>query len=195
MTQTKAKSRKSPRRSEDSRAAILEATREELAENGWRKFSVDKVSRRAKASKQTIYRWWPAIGNMCVEAAISLIPAHRNTGRDPAERIADLLAPLEHAIRTGSGHAVLRGAIIASCDDKDAGETWRAWLKDNIRAPLRMLLAEIASKKVIRRDYDLEDALDTLTGPIWNRVLILRAPLPDGFGNKQAKLLLRQLAP
>ncbi len=194
MTNLKPKRRQSPRRSEDARAAILEATREELAENGWRKFSVDKVSRRAKASKQTIYRWWPAIGNMCVESALTLIPAHTFTGRDPAERIADLLAPIEQATRTGSGHAVLRGAIIASCDDKDAGETWRAWLKDNIRAPLRMILAEIAAKRVIRRDFDLDDAMDTLTGPIWARVLIMRAPLPDAFSLRQAEHLLKQLA-
>lgn len=193
MTNTKSKIRKSPRSSEDSRAAILEATREELAENGWRKFSVDKVSRKAKASKQTIYRWWPAIGNMCVEAALDLIPAVEHKGRDPAERIADLLAPLEKAIRNGSGHAVLRGAILASCDDKDAGETWRNWQKENFRGPLRLLLAEIASKKVIRRDYDLEEALDLLLGSVWNRILIQRSPLPEGFGSKQGALLIQQL--
>lgn len=193
MTNTKAKIRNSPRSSEDSRAAILEATREELAENGWRKFSVDKVSRKAKASKQTIYRWWPAIGNMCVEAALDLIPPVQNKGRDPAERIADLLAPFEKAIRNGSGHAVLRGAIMASCDDRDAGESWRNWQKENLRSPLRMLLAEIASKKVIRRDYDLEEALDLLLGPIWNRILIQRSPLPEGFGRIQGELLVRHL--
>jgi len=195
MTETTTKRRKSPRRSEESRAAILAAAREELTETGWRKFSVDKVSRRAKASKQTIYRWWPAIGNMCVEAALTLIPPRAQMGRDPAERIADLLSPIEQAIRAGSGHAVLRGAIMASCDDKDAGDTWRLWLKENIRAPLRMILAEIATKKVIRRDFDLDDAMDILTGPFWNRVLIMRAPLPDDFSLKQAHLLLKQLAP
>ena len=68
------KRRQGPRRSEASRAAILEATREELARSGWRKFSVDSVAKRARASKQTIYRWWPATGTMCVEAAIALLP-------------------------------------------------------------------------------------------------------------------------
>lgn len=195
MTETAKKRRSSPRRSEESRAAILAATREELAENGWRKFSVDKVSRKAKASKQTIYRWWPAIGNMCVEAATDLIQPASTTGRDPAERIADILTPIELAIRTGSGHAVLRGALMASCDDAASGETWRNWLKDNVRAPLRLILAEIASKRVIRRDFDLEDAMDTLLGPIWNRVLVMRSPLPDHFSRKQAQILLMQLKP
>ena len=195
MTEKKLKRKKSQRSSEESRAAILKATREEMAENGWRKFSVDKVSRRAKASKQTIYRWWPAIGNMCMEAAIELIPDRSKLGRDPTERIAALIQPLEDATRLGSGHAVLRAAMIAASDDKDAGETWRTWMKDNIRAPLRLVLAEIAAKNVVRRDFDLDEAVDFLTGQLWSRVMIMRAPLPEGFSSRQANALLLALAP
>lgn len=195
MTEKKLKRKKSQRSSEESRAAILQATREEMAENGWRKFSVDKVSRRAKASKQTIYRWWPAIGNMCMEAAIDLVPDRSKLGRDPAERIAALIQPLEETTRLGSGHAVLRAAMIAASDDKDAGETWRNWMKENIRAPLRLVLAEIAAKNVVRRDFDLDEAVDFLTGQLWSRVMIMRAPLPEGFSNLQANALLTALAP
>ncbi|MCR9077722.1 MAG: TetR/AcrR family transcriptional regulator [Hyphomonadaceae bacterium] len=195
MTEKKLKRKKSQRSSEESRAAILQATREEMAENGWRKFSVDKVSRRAKASKQTIYRWWPAIGNMCMEAAIDLVPDRSKLGRDPSERIAALIQPLEETTRLGSGHAVLRAAMIAASDDKDAGETWRNWMKENIRAPLRLVLAEIAAKNVVRRDFDLDEAVDFLTGQLWSRVMIMRAPLPEGFSNLQANALLTALAP
>ncbi len=195
MTEKKLKRKKSQRSSEESRAAILQATREEMAENGWRKFSVDKVSRRAKASKQTIYRWWPAIGNMCMEAAIELIPDRSKLGRDPIERVAALIQPLEDTTRLGSGHAVLRAAMIAASDDKDARETWRNWMKENIRAPLRMVLAEIAAKKVVRRDFDLDEAVDFLTGQLWSRVMIMRAPLPEGFSHGQSSALLKALAP
>ncbi|MEP1143073.1 MAG: TetR/AcrR family transcriptional regulator [Henriciella sp.] len=195
MSETKSKPKKSQRSSEQSRAAILKATREEMAEHGWRKFSVDKVSRKAKASKQTIYRWWPAIGNMCMEAAMELVPAASKMGRDPVERISALIAPLEEATRIGSGHAVLRAAMIAASDDKEAGETWRAWMKDNIRAPLRLILAEIAAKKVVRRDFDLDQAVDFLTGQIWARVMIMRSPLPEQFSQIQAAALLKSLAP
>ncbi len=195
MTQTKSSTRKGQRSSEQSRAAILQATREEMTENGWRKFSVDKVSRKAKASKQTIYRWWPAIGNMCMEAAMDLVAEGSKTGRDPIERISALIQPIEDATRIGSGHAVLRVAMIAASDDPAAGETWRAWLKDNVRAPLRLILAEIAAKKIVRRDFDLDDAVDLLTGQIWARVMIMRSPLPEQFSLTQAQLLLKALAP
>lgn len=187
--------RQGPRRSEASRAAIIDATREELAVNGWRKFSVDSIARRAHASKQTIYRWWPATGTMCLEAAISLLQPTPTSGTDPIERIASLLYPFEVATRTGNGHAVLRGALMAAVDEKEASETWRNWLKSNVRAPLRLILAELAAKQRIRRSYDLDDAVNILIAPAWHNILIMRAPLKEGFSEEQAGRLLRVLAP
>ena len=187
--------RQGPRRSEASRTAILDATREELTASGWRKFSVDSVARRAHASKQTIYRWWPATGNMCIEAAIGLLQPASVSGTDPAERIAALILPFETGTRSGNGHAVLRGALMAASDEKEAGETWRNWMKSNVRAPLRLILAELAAKKQIRRDYDLDDAVSLLVSPAWHNLLMMRAPLRDGFSREQAVRLLRVLAP
>ena len=187
--------RQGPRRSEASRAAILEATREELVNSGWRKFSVDAIAKRAHASKQTIYRWWPATGTMCVEAATVCLPPAPSGGSNAADRIAALLQPFETATRTGNGHAVLRGAILAASDEKEAGELWRNWMKSNVRAPLRLILAELATKKKIRRDYDLDEAVNLLISPVWHKILVMRAPLKDGFSNDQAVRLLRILAP
>lgn len=194
MTATGAKSgtsRKGPTRSEASKAAILDATRVELAESGWRGFSVDAVAKRASASKQTIYRWWPSIGAMCVEAALALVPDAPDGGRDPQERITALIVPLEAAARTGHGHAVLRAALIAASDDKEAGELWRAWVRRDVRQPLRMLLAELAGKRVIHREFDLDEVVDMLTGPLLHRLLIMRAPIPEGFCHGLAGTLLR----
>ncbi|MFN7056536.1 TetR/AcrR family transcriptional regulator [Hyphomonas sp.] len=187
-------SRKGPTRSEVSKTAILEATRTEMAENGWRGFSVDSVAKRASASKQTIYRWWPSIGAMCVDAALALIPDAPDGGRDPQERITALIIPLEATARTGHGHAVLRVALLAAADDKEAGEAWRAWVGRDIRQPMRMLLAELAAKRVIRRDFELDDVMEQLLGPIFHRLTISRAPVKEGFCAEQATAFLRTYA-
>ncbi|MEQ9436501.1 TetR/AcrR family transcriptional regulator [Hyphomonas sp.] len=187
-------SRKGPTRSEASKAAILDATRIEMAEMGWRGFSVDSVAKRASASKQTIYRWWPSIGAMCVDAALALIPDSPDGGRDPQERITALIVPLEATARTGQGHAVLRVALLAAADDKDAGEVWRAWIGRDIRQPLRMLLAELAGKRVIRRDFDLDEVVELLLGPLWHRLMVMRAPVREGFCAEQAGNFLRVYA-
>lgn len=183
-----------PKRSEESRAAILEATREEMAENGWRKFSVDSVAKRARASKQTIYKWWPSVGTMCVEAGLELISAAGNSGRDPAERISEIFEPLETAIRTGQGHAILRASLIAAADDGAAGDAWRAWLNETKRAPLRMLMAELTAKRVVRRDWNIDTAMDVMVGPLWHRMVFMRAPVSEGFFRTQAQMVLAVFA-
>lgn len=185
--------RQGPKRSATSQAAILEAVREELAETGWRNFSVDNVARRAKASKQTIYRWWPSIGTLCLDAALSLIPSAPEGARDVEQRIAAIIAPLEATARTGSGAYVLRAAMMAAADDDEAGEKWRGWLKTEFRTPLRMILAELAAKQIIRRDWDIDEAAEILLGPLWHRLLIMRAPVPEAFSLKQAERLLTLL--
>lgn len=186
--------RQGPKRSETSKAAIMDATREEMIENGWRSFSVDGVARRAKASKQTIYRWWPSIGTMCLDAALALIPAAPSDVRDPSERISALILPIEAAARIGSGHYVLRAALLAAADDEDAGEKWRSWQQSEIRLPLRMVLAELAAKQVIRRDWDVDEAMESLVGPLWHRLLIMRAPFKEGFSLAQSQRLLKMFA-
>ena len=191
ITENTAPAKKGPSRSESSKASILEATRAELAETGWRSFSVDNVAKRAKASKQTIYRWWPSIGAMCVDAALALVPDSPAGGRDPKERITALIVPLEATARTGAGHAVLRGALMAASDDTDAGDAWRAWVHRDIRPPLRMLMAELASKRIVRRDFDLDEVTEQLIGPLLYCLLIRRAPIKSGFSSEHADHLLK----
>ena len=185
--------RQGPKRSEASQAAILDAVRDELSESGWRGFSVDNVARRAKASKQTIYRWWPSIGTLCLDAALALIPPIPEGARDAEQRIAAVIAPLEATSRTGNGNYILRSALLAAIDDDEAGEKWRTWLKTEIRTPLRMVLAELAAKQVIRRDWDIDAVMATLFGPLWHRLLIMRSPVPEGFSLQQAETLLAAL--
>jgi AcrR family transcriptional regulator len=47
-------------RSSAARHAILEATRDELAQRGYDKFSVERVASAAGVGKQTVYRWYPS---------------------------------------------------------------------------------------------------------------------------------------
>jgi AcrR family transcriptional regulator len=46
-------------RSTEAHEAILAAGREVLRERGYGGFTIEAVARAAKASKPTIYRWWP----------------------------------------------------------------------------------------------------------------------------------------
>ncbi|MEZ5946075.1 MAG: TetR-like C-terminal domain-containing protein [Hyphomonas sp.] len=117
-----------------------------------------------------------------MESALALIPDA--SGRDLQERITalDRSAGSHRPHRQRSCRcSPLRGALMAAADDKDAGELWRAWINRDIRQPACMVLAELASKRVIRRDFDLDEVLEQLLGPFWHRICVTRAPIREGF--------------
>lgn len=192
------KRRVGPRRSEASTNAVLVAAYTELSEHGWRGFSVDRVAKNAKASKQTIYRWWKSAACLAVDAALATLtarPAPLAATADVRDRIAALIEPMLLAVRTGDGAHAWRGALLAAADDGDAGETFRGWFSESVKVPLRHILAEQALKGVVRRDWDIDLATELLFGPIWHRLIAMRGPVPESYSRRLVESVLRALAP
>ena len=95
-----------PKRSEASTNAVLVAAYAELSEHGWRGFSVDRVAKNAKASKQTIYRWWKSAACLSVDAVLGTLAGKTATlpsTADVRDRLAAIIDPLLIAVRTGDG--------------------------------------------------------------------------------------------
>jgi len=192
------KRRVGPRRSEASTNAVLVAAYTELSEHGWRGFSVDRVAKNAKASKQTIYRWWKSAACLAVDAALATLsekPAPAAAGTDVRDRIAALIEPLLLAVRTGDGAHAWRGALLAAADDGEAGEIFRGWFSESVKVPLRHILAEQALKGVVRRDWDIDLATELLFGPIWHRLIAMRGPVPEIYSRRLVESVLKALAP
>jgi AcrR family transcriptional regulator len=193
------KRRVGPKRSEASTNAVLEAAYRELSEHGWRGFSVDRVAKTAKASKQTIYRWWKSAACLAVDAALSKLneqkPAAAPSNGDVRDRIGALIEPLLLAVRTGDGAHAWRGALLAAADDQDAGEAFRAWFSESVKIPLRHILAEHALKGGIRRDWDIDLATEILVGPIWHRLIAMRGPVPESYSRRLVDSVLKALTP
>jgi len=104
----------------------MDAAAAELVEHGWREFSVDRLSRAARASKQTVYRWWRSPACLAVDAVLSQIPPPRPPSGDPRERIALLVEPILVAARTGDGAHALRAAVLAAAEAaRDRGRELR----------------------------------------------------------------------
>jgi AcrR family transcriptional regulator len=191
------KRRVGPKRSEASTNAVLVAAYIELSEHGWRGFSVDRVAKNAKASKQTIYRWWKSAACLAVDAALATLAGRSVSpaGSDVRDRISALIEPLLIAVRTGDGAHAWRGALLAAADDQDAGEIFRAWFSESVKIPLRHILAEQALKGSIRRDWDIDLATELMFGPIWHRLIAMRGPVPEVYSRRLVESVLRALAP
>ena len=187
-----------PKRSEASTNAVLIAAYAELTEHGWRGFSVDRVAKNAKASKQTIYRWWKSAACLSVDAVLATLTAKTATlpaTADVRDRIAAIIDPMLVAVRTGDGAHAWRGALLAAADDGDAGEIFRAWFSEHVKIPLRHILAEQALKGTVRRDWDIDLATELLFGPIWHRLIAMRGPVPEIYKSRLVDSLLRAIAP
>ena len=187
--------RAGPRRSEASKIAVLQAAYVELGEHGWRSFSVDRVAKSARASKQTIYRWWTTPACLAVEAVTERLAPPKTGLTDPKERIGAIIEPLLVAVRMGDGAHAWRGALLAAADDQAAGEAFRAWFTERFKAPLRHLLAELAVKGAVRRDWDIDLATELLCGPVWHRLIAMRGPVPEQYARRLVDGVLRALAP
>lgn len=186
-----------PKRSEASTNAVLVAAYAELTEHGWRGFSVDRVAKNAKASKQTIYRWWKSAACLSVDAVLATLSGKPPppSSADVRDRLSAIIDPLLVAVRTGDGAHAWRGALLAAADDSEAGEIFRAWFAEQVKIPLRHILAEQALKGVVRRDWDIDLATELLFGPIWHRLIAMRGPVPEVYRTRLVDSLLRALAP
>jgi AcrR family transcriptional regulator len=188
--------REGPKRSEASRVAILKAAREELSEHGWRNFSADRLAKRARASKQTIYRWWPSIATIAVEAALDVLEDPKSEpGADLNVQLSRLIDPFVQLARAGDGAHLLRSALLAAADDAQAGEVFREWFNTKLRKPLKSILVEAAVRGKIRKDWDIDQASELLFGPVWHRLVMMRGPLPDILAAKSAQGFVQSLRP
>ena len=182
--------RSGPKRSEASQKAIEKAAIVELNEHGWRDFSIDRVSKRAKASKQTIYRWWDGAALLVVDAVLDTLPESEETGDTAEERVVSLIRPLINVLRSGDGAHIWRGVLLASADDPEASEVFRQWIQNKFRQPLRHILAREANLGRIRRDWDIDFALELTIGPLWQRLLGARGPIPERYAERLAEALI-----
>ena len=139
------------RRSEKSRVAIIEATRELLLERGFDGLSIEAVAAKAGVGKQTIYRWWPSrpalVADVLLEDAdkiLATIPATDDVTAD----LVSWAGTLASALTTKRGYAMLRTLTAASLEHEDTAARLRAGfsrpLLDSVRT--RLLAENIAAE-------------------------------------------------
>lgn len=95
----------------DTATRILDATLSAMADHGVARLSLEDVAKRARLSRQTVYRYFPSKG-VLLEATVlreeqifianMISAAERHREMEPALRAA-----IEAAMRTGQAHALL----------------------------------------------------------------------------------------
>ena len=162
---------------------LLRHTALEIVEQvGFEGLSVEAVAARAGIAKTTIYRRWPNVWALLMEAFLAdvtrLAPIeYRGSAR---ESLADSLRHLAAAFRGRPGKVLglLLGRAQTEADLADA--FWTRWVQ-----PRRVLAREIIRRGIssgeLRRGLDADVAVDALYGALYYRLLIPYAPMTDAY--------------
>jgi AcrR family transcriptional regulator len=172
-------------RSDEARRAILRAARELLDESGPAGITMEGIAARAGVGKPTIYRWWPDRHAVAMAALMeSEAPASApRRARAPLESLRRQLAQVVTVFATPVGRTVT--AMIASADsDSELAKSFRNHFILARREEGRVLLCEAIERGDVRRDANVEIALDMIYGALFFRLLMGHARL-DGVLVKQ----------
>jgi AcrR family transcriptional regulator len=186
-------------RSHRARAAILRAARELLEENGLAALTIEGIAARAAVGKPTIYRWWPDRHAVAMAALMESPRPAESEGRGGGHRQPALASLQQQLGRVADvfaqpvGRAAAR--IIAAADnDSELARAFRNHFILARREEGRTLLQQSMDQGEIRRDLDLEVAVDMIYGALFFRLLMGHAPLDERLAGQilaQALLGLR----
>ena len=172
-------------RSEKARVAILRAARALLAEGGPGAVTMEAVAARAGVGKPTVYRWWP---DRHAVAMAALMDTGAPEGVEASGRLAipALRAQLRAVAKrfaTSTGRHVT-SMLAASDPQSELSKAFRNHFVLARRAEGKALLERAKANREVRRDVDVEVALDVLYGPLFFRLLMGHAALDESFMDK-----------
>jgi AcrR family transcriptional regulator len=177
-------------RSERAHLAILEAAADLLIEDGLAATTIEAVAARAKASKVTIYKWWPSRGALAIDAYFHRFHqtmVFEDTG-DVARDLTGQIRELLDAFRGRAG--VVMAELIGQAQfDPVIAETLRSrWVQPRWEATA-VVLQRGVDRGELRRDLNLPVLMDQLYAPLYYRLTMRHEPLGDDL----AETLVRQL--
>jgi AcrR family transcriptional regulator len=165
-------------------AAILGAALEPGEERGFEGLTVEGISARSGIAKTTIYRRWPNVGAIVMDAFLAEVTrlAPIQTRATTRESLSASMRLLARAYRGRLGK-ILRSLLGRAQTDENLREAVRTrWVE-----PRRQAAREIVRKGIesgeLRAGLEPDIVLDALYGPFYHRLLVPydRAAMSDAF--------------
>ncbi len=161
-----------------ARTLVLQATRELLLEGGLKAATVDAISARSGVSKATMYKHWPNRTMVAIDAF-----AEYMTEQVPVPDTGNALGDMTlHLVHVGEFYASPAGTIYAqllaqTVSDPEARELLIRRFMEGRRQVVRLLWQRALDRGEVRRDVDVEIAIDVLSGAVIFRLIAGHAPL------------------
>jgi AcrR family transcriptional regulator len=180
-------------RSPAVREAVMRAARAMLDEVGPAGVTIEGVAARAGVGKPTVYRLWPNAQAVVMAAlmespAAAVRPARGSAVVALRRQTREVVATF--ASRTGRSVTLMLAAAEA---ETELAKAFRHHFILARRNEGRRLLEAAMANRELRRDLDIETALDLVYGPIFFRVLVGHGALDDAFADSVVDHMLRGL--
>jgi AcrR family transcriptional regulator len=159
--------------------AILDATVDLLAEQGFLRLSIEAVAARAGVAKTTVYRRWPTKDDLLMDAVACIKGAHPEPrGESVRDDLIDTLTRMRDAWFTGRfGRLMARLAA----DGLERPELYREG-RERFVAPRRAATRRVIERGIaeggIRGDVDPDWVITLLVAPIISAALTHQDELP-----------------
>lgn len=163
-------------RVERSRALVLEAAGELVAEAGVVGFNVEAVAKRAGVARTTIYRHWPDPNQLLFDtfSCMSMKPPPADTGDIRAD-LAAVYGHLAVAMADSEWGRMLPAMLDACFRDPSLQPLLKEFTAAR-RQPTRAVLERAVERGQLPADVDIERLIDRIAGPIFYRFLVLQDP-------------------
>ena len=191
---TVAKSGRGRPRSPETRAKILKAAYEMLNEVGFMDLTIEGVAARAEVGKPTIYRRWKTKSALAMDAFLEIVTpeiAFPDTGT-AKEDFREQMQKIVKLMNSPRGEVL---ANVIGCGQAD-DELIKAF-RDNWLTPRRDDAKRIWQRGVergeLRKDIDVEVAIDALYSPLFYRLLLKHQPLNQNFVDRLVDAVMNGL--
>ncbi|MFC5817460.1 TetR/AcrR family transcriptional regulator [Nonomuraea harbinensis] len=162
------------------RAAVLQATQDELAERGFHRLTMDQVASRAGIGKTTIYRRWGTRVRLVTDLMREL--AERSLPPPGAGSVEDVLmasarSVLESLTDPHLG-VTLQAVIAAAVSDEEAAGALRAFYDRRIGEWARFVDAAV-DRGELPPGTDGAELIRAVSAPLYYRLMVVRHPLDE----------------
>ncbi|RDG35999.1 TetR/AcrR family transcriptional regulator [Streptomyces corynorhini] len=173
-------SRRGRTRSETTRLAILEATRDELAAHGYDKLSIDRIAAAAGAGKQTVYRWYPSKSALVAECVLE---GYLSPLTNPVPDTGDARRDLRAWLDTFAGHlarprtsALIRALAAAAAESDDVAVRFYEDVTGSVE---EAVAARLRTAQDRRPGAMATAAAEALIGAMLYRLLVRQPATPE----------------
>ena len=183
-------------RSHQAHTAILEAALALTREVGYDAVTIEGIAAWAGVGKSTVYRRWPSKELVIAEAVTRIVRAVAPPDTGTVEGDVLILMRVTTAMYNDAATGLLLSGLVAAMARSDrVADAVRSGFVAVWRDATRTVLRRAAARGELRKNLDIDLALDLLSGPLFYRYLMLGRGLDERFTKSVITTVLRGLAP